>query len=194
MKKIFVLIISFLFAGCPFAMAAEYETPVPAATDEVTTSGPDTKYTLATEMRFEAFDQAEETLDITIPDDRLVVQLYKLSKNENYLQKVKIPNAKVIEYTNGSFDIKFKDTPEFIYRYDKDGILQSVSKVTNKGKAPFFVYHYNLDNKITEIEIQPDRYRSYVYNLDGVLTKYIIDKKVYAPNGKMLLRRKNNFF
>lgn len=194
MKKIFVLIISFLFFACSVNAAQEYNTPIPAEDDEVTSSGPDTKYSLATEMRFNAFDEAEEILDIDIPEERQNVQIYKLSQNENYIQKIKIPNTKLIEYTNGSYDIIYKDTPFVVFRYDKDGVLQSISKITNKGKAPFFVYHYNVDKKIQEIEIQPDRYHSYVYNLDGILTKYIIDKKVYAVNGKMILRRKSNFF
>ena len=193
MKKLVVLIFSLLFFGCSVLADDKYNTPIPAADDEVTTSGPDTKYSQATQMRFDAFQDAETDLSFDIPEDRKIVKIYQLSKNETYLQKVKIPNAKIIEYTNGTYDIKFKDSPYMIYNYDKEGVLQEISTKTNKGKVPYFTYHYDATGHIKAVEIKPDYYRSYIYDLNGVLIKYVIDNKTYLPNGKLILRRKSNF-
>ena len=191
MKNFWVLIIiAFLSSLSAFALD-DFETPVPSYDDEVTSSGPNTKFSLATQMRFDAFQDAETSLNIDIPDDRKIVKIYKLSKNETYLQKVKIPNAKIIEYTNGSYDIKFKDSPFFVFNYNKYGELQGLEKITNKAKIPYFIYHYDTLGNIAEVEIKPDRYRSYIYDLDGVLTKFIIDDKMFSNKGKIIRRKKS---
>ena len=191
MKKVFLISATF-FISLSSAFAVGFETPIPAEDDDVTLSGPSTKYSLATQMRVDAFQNAEISISFDIPENRKKVQLYKPSKTNDYLQKVKIPNAKVIEYTNGSFDIKFKDSPFVIYTYDKNGDLQEFAKITNKGKIPFTSYHYDVNGQIKNIEIKPQYYRSYIYDLNGLLIKYCIDDKVYSSNGK-LLRRKKGF-
>lgn len=193
MKKLFLLIFTFLFITTAANAVDDFNAPVPAYDDEVTNSGPNTKISQSTQMRFDAFQEAPEFLDYQIPEDRKVLKLYMLSDNQEYLQKVKIHNAKVIEYTNGSYDIKFKDTPFTVFNYDKDGVLQNVIKITNKAKAPCYAYYYNVNGHIQAIEIRPEKYRAYLYDLEGILTKYLVDDKVYAPNGKLILRRKSCF-
>ena len=195
MKKIFLFIIISVFTTLS-ALAVEnnFDTPVPSADDEVTYSGPDTKFTTATQMRYDAFENAETVVVPDFSEDKKFVPIYKLSKNQDYLQRIKIINAKVTEFTNGTYFIKFKDTPFTIFYYNKDGSLNSFAKITNKGKVPFSTYIYDIDGNLSAIEIKPQRYRSYVYDLNGVLLKYSIDDKVYAPNGKMLLRKKSALF
>ncbi|MCR5260411.1 MAG: hypothetical protein K6C94_01085 [Candidatus Gastranaerophilales bacterium] len=194
MKKLFLLIFSLFFMSCAAFADGQFDVPLPDAKDEVTTSGPDTKFTLASQMRFDAFENAENQLAIDVPEERKVVPIYRLSQNEKYLEKIKIPNAKIIEYTNGTYDIKFKDTPNVIYNYDKTGNLNEVITQTNKAKVPFASYHYDVLGQIKAIEVKPDFYHSYVYDLEGVLQKYVIYDKVYLPNGKLVLKRKTNFF
>lgn len=194
MKKFLAILFSFLFLNCSAFAVEGFDIPLPEESDDVTTSGPDTKFSTATQMRFDAFQNIEVNSLYFVPEERRFVQIYKLSDNEKYLQKVKIPNAKIIEYTNGSFDIKFKDTPDMIFSYDKDGNLQEFSEITNKAKVPFTTYHYDAEGQINAVEIKPDRYNSYTYDMNGLLMKYTSYDKVYAPNGKLILRRKSSFF
>lgn len=193
MKKVlFLTLLSFLL-GCSVFAAGQFDVPVPAPDDEVTTSGPDTKFSLVTQMRYDAFENLESQLTVEIPEDRKVVAIFKLSQNEKYVEKIKIPNTKIIEYTNGTYDIKFKDTPYVIYNYDKQGNLQEVIVQTNKAKVPFVSYHYDTYGQIKAVEVKPDFYHSYIYDLNGVLLKYVVYNKVYLPNGKLVLKRKSNF-
>jgi len=194
MKKFIIILLSAIVVNSTaIVMADEFSVPVPTE-DSVVQSGPDTKYSLVTKLRFDAFQDAELTVPTSFLADKMSVKIYKLSPKKTYLQKVKIPNTKLIEYTNGSYDIKFKDVPDIVFSYDKNGDLQSFAKYTNKGKIPFISYHYDTTGTIIAIEVKADRYRSFEYGLDGVLTKYKIDDKVYSANGKMILRRKNPFF
>ncbi len=193
MKKIFLIILSLYLTAFNCVSAQVFEEPVPDATDEVTTSGPDTKYTLATDLLFDSFDVAEITVPVDFIQDKKVVPIYKVSKNGNYLQKIKIPNAKITEYTNGSYDIRFKDIPHTIFNYDKNGDLQYFVLINNNEKIPFTSYHYNTDGKIIRVEIKPQRYHSYIYNLEGILVKYVYYDKVYTVDGKVCLRKKSPF-
>lgn len=193
MKKFIVTLLSVFLINSASVMADEFSVPVPTE-DDVIQSGPDTKYSLVTKLRFDAFQDAELTVPTSILADKMSVKIYKLAPKKTYLEKVKIPNAKIIEYTNGSYDIKFKEVSDVIFSYDRNGDLQSFAKYTNNGKIPFITYHYDTTGTIIGIEVKADRYRSFEYGLDGVLTKYKIDDKVYSANGKMLLRRKNPFF
>lgn len=204
MKKLLVLVFSLILSvttcvakntfDAPVPKdSGEFNAPIPAEDDEVTQSGPNTKFTLTTQMRYDAFQNAEVTSSFTVPEDKMNVKIFQLSKTQDYLQKVKIPNAKIIEYTNGSYDIKFKDFADTIFSYDKNGDLIEFSQVTNKGKVPFVLYHYDKESRLINIEIKSERYRSYVYDLNGLLVKIHVDDKVYAPNGKMLFRKKGLF-
>lgn len=204
MKKLLVLVFSLILSVTTGVAknifdtpvpedTGEFNAPIPAEDDEVTQSGPNTKLSLATQMRYDAFQNAEVTSSFTVPEDKMNVKIFQPSKTQDYLQKVKISNAKIIEYTNGSYDIKFKDFADMIFSYDKNGDLIEFSKVTNKGKVPFVIYHYDKESQLINIEIKPERYRSYVYDLNGLLVKFHVDDKVYAPNGKMLLRKKGLF-
>ena len=193
MKKFLLIILSLYLSAFNCVLAQDFNTPVPDYNDEVTLSGPDTKYTIATNLLFDAFDVAEVSVPVDFLQDKKSVPIFKLSKNGNYLQKIKIPNAKITEYTNGTYDIRFKDIPHAIFNYDQNGDLQYFVLINNNEKVPFASYHYNADGKIINVEIKPDRYHSYIYNLDGILVKYTIYDKVYRADGKICLRKKSSF-
>lgn len=190
MKKLFLLLFLFFnIISTGYAENEVFDTPVPSEFDEVTKSGPDTKFSLSTQMRFDSFQDAEINADTSILEGKTNVPLYVPVENKNYLQRVKIKKAKIKEYTNGSYEIRYKDTPNTIFYYNKDGSISSFAIYTDK-KIPYTKYHYNLDGVIQEIEIVPDYYRSYVYGLDGVLLRYSVDGKYYLPNGKMIQKTK----
>ena len=172
----------------------DYDAPVPDSSDEVTSSGPDTKLSIATQMRYDAFKNAQINVPVDFPEDKMAVQLYKLSPDGTYMRRVKIKDAKVIEYTNGTFDIKFKDTKDKIFKYDKKGNLIGFSIIENNGKIPFVTYHYDAEGQLSSIEIQPHYYYSYVYDLDGLLSEYKVDNKVYNAAGKLIRRKKSVWF
>lgn len=194
MQKLLFLILFFILSLPAFSIQEDYMAPVPSPEDEVTTSGPDTKFSMATQMRYEAFKEAEINLPVDFIQDRKTVKLYTLSPDGTYMCRLKIPDAKVSEYTNGTFDIKFKDTADKIFKYDKEGNLIGFAVIKNKGKIPFVTYHYDVEGQILQIEIKPQYFRSYVYNLDGLLAEYRIDDKVYNASGKLIRRKKSIWF
>lgn len=191
MKKFYVILLAIMLLYPAKVFAEDFLTPVPAEEDEVSQSGPDTKYSLVTDLRFDAFQNAEINVPVDFLQSKKILKLYELSPSKTYLKRVKILNAKITEYTNGSFDVRFKDIPDVIFSYNIDGELQSFAKMTNKGKIPFISYHYDTEGTIIALEVKADRYRSYIYGLDGVLEKYRVDDKVYSANGKMILRKKH---
>lgn len=194
MKKLFITVLLFLFSSC-FAVAKEdFVTPIPAQDDEVTTSGPDTKFSLATQMRYDAFQEIEIEVPVDLPEERLSVKLYELSADGTYAKRIKIPNAKVYQYTNDTFEIKYKDIPDKIFKYDKNGELTGFVVILNKGKVPSVSYHYDADGQIEFVEIKPVYYNSYVYGLDGFLVEHKVDNKVYDPQGKLIRRKKTIWF
>ncbi len=192
------LFIAFLFVTLNFlqvfALDENFSEPVPSPDDEVSSSGPDTKLSLITQMRLTAFQNAKVSLSPDLPEDRKSVKLYKLSSDGTYLRRVKIKDAKVLEYTNGFFDIKYKDTKDKIFNYNKNGDLIGFELIDNNGKVPFTTYHYDADGNISKIEIHPLYYYSYIYNLDGLLCEYKIDNKIYDITGKLIRRKKSIWF
>ncbi len=194
MKKFLMAALILILTATTAFAAEDYLTPIPSEDDEVTSSGPDTKFSVATQMRYDAFQNAEVSVPCDFPEDKKLVKIYKIAPNKDYLQRVKIPNAKVIEYTNNNYDIKYKEIPNKLFCYDKDGNLTEFAIITNNGKIPFTTYFYDLEGQITKIEIKPERYRSYVYGLDGILMQYRVDDKTFGPDKKMLRRKKSMWF
>lgn len=194
MKKILTLILSLFIFACSAMASGDYSAPVPSSDDEVTTSGPNTKFSQVTQMRYDAFKDVEVTVDIDIPEERKNIQFYTLSKDGTYLRRVKVPNAKVSEYTNGTFDVVFKDTKDVIFKYNKKGALMGFALIKNDGKIPFVMYHYDNEGKIYQIELKPRYFYSYVYGLDGLLVEYKVDDKTYNNCGKLIKRKKSILF
>lgn len=194
MKKIIIVIFSLFIFTCSAMASGDYSAPVPSADDEVTTSGPNTKFSQVTQMRYDAFKDVEVTVDIDIPEERKNIQFYALSKDGAYLRRVKLQNAKVSEFTNGTFEVVFKNTKDTIFKYNKQGELTGFALIKNDGKIPFVTYHYDNEGKICLIEVKPRYFYSYVYGLDGLLVEYKIDDKTYNNCGQLIKRKKSILF
>lgn len=185
MRKI-LLTALFLMLSVSAVRAADFDVPVPA---EEEMAGPDPKFTTATQMRFDAFQDVVEEVDPSIFNDKRHYDLYVLKEDKNYLVKVKNKDVKVKEYTNGCFDLRYKDIQNTIFCYDKFGDLQYYATVSNNGKVPFVTYYYDVNGVISLIEVQPDRYYSCVYDLRGLLVRYCRDNKWYSSDGKIIRKK-----
>lgn len=185
MKK-FLLTALFLMLSVTSVQAVDFDVPIP---EEEQAAGPEPKFTMSTQMRFDAFQDVVEEVDVALFNDKRHFDLYKLADDKDYLVKVKTKNVKVKEYTNGCFDLQYKDIPDTIFCYDKFGDLQYYATYTNKGKTPFITYYYDVNGVISLIEIQPDRYYSCVYDLQGLLVRYCNNNKWYSPEGKIIRKK-----
>jgi hypothetical protein len=170
-------------------VAVDFDTPVPNEEEEVS-AGPVPKFTTATQMRFDAFQDVVEEVNMNSFSDKMHLDLYSLNDKKNFLVRKKLDNAKIIEYTNGCFDVKFKNIPNTIFCYDKFGDLQYYATYTNSGKVPFTTYYYDKNGIISLIEIKPDRYYSCVYDLYGLLVRYCTNNRWYSPDNNIIRKKK----
>jgi len=189
MKNFLCLILFFAISSAVFA-AENFNTPVPDATDEVTTSGPDTKFTELTQLRYKAFEEAEINITPSVDESKKFVKLYVLSDDGKSIHRTKMRDAKIVQYTNDTYSIRFKNDPDIVYYYNKDGELTDYANIPSKGKVPYYAYYYNIDGVLQQIEIKPDRYHSYFYGLDGLLIKYANYDDYYNGAGKLIYRKR----
>jgi len=189
MKKILYLIIFFVFTSAAFA-DDKFDTPVPDAADEVTTSGPDTKFTELSQLRYKAFEEVFVRITPDIDESKKSVKLYVLSDDGKSIYRAKLPNTKIVQYTNDTYSIKFKNDPEHVYYYNKDGELTSFVHIAKKTKVPYYAYHYSPEGELLQIELKPDRYHSYFYGLDGLLIKYADYDDFYDMSRKLIYRKR----
>ena len=110
------------------------------------------------------------------------------------MKSVKVPNAKITKYSDGTYSIKFKDTPDSVFFYELSGDLTGFGIITNKGKLPYVIYHYDTEGTITAIEICPERSRSYTYGPDGLIKEYRLDDNFYNSKNKLIKKRKTVWF
>lgn len=189
MKKLLYFILFFVLSSPAFAVE-DFAAPIPDAADEVTTSGPDTKFTELTQLRFKAFEEAVINVPPSVDESKKFVKLYVLSDDGKSIHRVKIPNAKIVQYTNGTYSIKYKSDPNILYFYNKDGELTDYVNIPLKGKVPYYAYYYNINGILQQIEVKPDRYHSYFYGLDGMLIKYANYDDFYDMAGKLIYRKR----
>ena len=205
MKKIFAAFL-FLFVSTSVAVAADdfappvpkdspdYLAPVPSEDDEVTKSGPNTKFSVVTQMRYDAFQNAQITVSPQYAENKKNVKIFVADTDNNVMKSVKVPNAKITKYSDGTYSIKFKDTPDSVFFYELSGDLMGFGIITNKGKLPYVIYHYDTEGTITAIEICPERSRSYTYGLDGLIKEYRLDDNFYNSKNKLIKKRKTVWF
>lgn len=205
MKKIFAAFL-FLLVSTSVAVAADdfappvpkdspdYLAPVPSEDDEVTKSGPNTKFSVVTQMRYDAFQNAQITVSPQYAEDKKNVKIFVADTDNNVMKSVKVPNAKITKYSDGTYSIKFKDTPDSVFFYELSGDLTGFGIITNKGKLPYVIYHYDPEGTITAIEICPERSRSYTYGLDGLIKEYRLDDNFYNSKNKLIKKRKTVWF
>lgn len=205
MKKIFAAFL-FLLVSTSVAVAADdfappvpkdspdYLAPVPSEDDEVTKSGPNTKFSVVTQMRYDAFQNAQITVSPQYAENKKNVKIFVADTDNNVMKSVKVPNAKITKYSDGTYSIKFKDTPDSVFFYELSGDLTCFGIITNKGKLPYVIYHYDTEGTITAIEICPERSRSYTYGLDGLIKEYRLDDNFYNSKNKLIKKRKTVWF
>lgn len=205
MKKIFAAFL-FLLVSTSVAVGADdfappvpkdspdYLAPVPSEDDEVTKSGPNTKFSVVTQMRYDAFQNAQITVSPQYAEDKKNVKIFVADTDNNVMKSVKVPNAKITKYSDGTYSIKFKDTPDSVFFYELSGDLTGFGIITNKGKLPYVIYHYDTEGTITAIEICPERSRSYTYGLDGLIKEYRLDDNFYNSKNKLIKKRKTVLF
>lgn len=206
MKKIFTTVLFLLVSGSmaiaasdfappvPTSDSTDYSAPIPDADDDVTSSGPNTKFSVVTQMRYDAFQNAQVSVSPDYAKDKKNVKIFVPDLDNHTMKSVKVPNAKVCKYSNGTYSIKFKDTPDSVFYYELSGDLTGFGIITNKSKVPYVVYHYDTDGRITSIEICPERSRSYTYGLDGLLLESRIDDNFYNAKNKLIKKRKTVWF
>lgn len=205
MKKIFAAFL-FLLVLTSVAVAADdfappvpkdspdYLAPVPSEDDEVTKSGPNTKFSVVTQMRYDAFQNAQITVSPQYAEDKKNVKIFVADTDNNVMKSVKVPNAKITKYSDGTYSIKFKDTPDSVFFYELSGDLTGFGIITNKEKLPYVIYHYDTEGTITAIEICPERSRSYTYGPDGLIKEYRLDDNFYNSKNKLIKKRKTVWF
>ena len=205
MKIIFAAFL-FLLVSTSVAVAADdfappvpkdspdYLAPVPSEDDEVTKSGPNTKFSVVTQMRYDAFQNAQITVSPQYAENKKNVKIFVADTDNNVMKSVKVPNAKITKYSDGTYSIKFKDTPDSVFFYELSGDLMGFGIITNKGKLPYVIYHYDTEGTITAIEICPERSRSYTYGLDGLIKEYRLDDNFYNSKNKLIKKRKTVWF
>lgn len=169
----------------------DFSAPVPDANDEVTSSGPNTKFTDLSLLRYKAFENALTQVPPTIEEDKKVFKLYVLSDDEKSIRRARVPNARITQYTNDTYSIKYKNEPDTIYSYNKDGELDTIIQIAEKTKTSYYAYHYDADGKLKQIEVKPDRYHIYIYGLDGLLVKYVNYDDFYDASGKFLYKKRH---
>lgn len=143
-----------------------------------------------TQMRYDAFQTLVPAIDPSEFAERAEIPLYVTDKYGDF-KKVHRKNVKSAEYTNDTYSLKFKDTPDKLYFYDvMSSKLVDYVVMSNNGKIPYTAYHYNSDGILNAIEIKASRYHSYFYGADGMMTKYFFYNDCFAPSGKKLYSKK----
>ena len=192
MKKLLYLILFFALSSPAFA-AEDFTAPVPDATDEVTTSGPNTKLTELTQLRYKAFEEALTNKAPAFDESKKNVKLYVLSDDGKAIHRAKLPDTKIVQYTNDTYSIRFKNDPDIVYYYNKDGEMTYYTQIAKKTKIPYYAYYYNPEGVLQQIEVKPDRYHSYFYGLDGLLIKFADYDDYYNMAGKLIYRKRPIF-
>ena len=99
MKKLLLIITLFLLCLADSSLAEDAFSQN-LSVDEELAKIHEPKYTEVTKLRVEAFQNAPLSVDIEFLANKKVVNLYKVSDNQKFLQRVKIPNSKILKYTD----------------------------------------------------------------------------------------------
>lgn len=188
MKKLFGLILFLSLSSAVYA-ADSFSEPVPDGSEY--NFAQNVKLTDLTQLRFKAFENALTETSPSYDEAKKTQKLYVLSDDEKSVHRVRIPKAKITQYTNDTYSIKYKDEPDIVYRYNKDGELEMVEKVSYRAKNSYYSYHYNTDGFLERIEVKPDRYHAYIYGTDGLLVKYVFYDNAYDVSGKFLYKKRH---
>jgi len=189
MKKLLSLIIFFITSSAAFSVEG-FNVPAPDVSDETAYSTPNIKMTDLTQLRYKAFEDALKNPPPAFDETKKFVKLYVLSDDGKSLHRAKLPDTKIVQYTNDTYSIRYKNDPDIVYYYNKDGELTSLVNLPLKTKAPYYAYYYNTEGVLQQIEVKADRYHSYFYGLDGLLIKYGDYDNFYDVAGKLLYRKR----
>lgn len=188
MKKLFGLILLLSLSSAAYG-AGGFSEPVPDESEYK--FGQNAKMTDLTELRYKAFENAMTETSPSYDEAKKIQKLYVLSDDEKSIHRVRIPQARITQYTNDTYSIKYKNEPDIVYCYNKDGELETVEKVSYRAKNSYYSYHYNTDGILKQIEVKPDRYHSYIYGLNGLLEKFVNYDDVYDISGKFLYKKRH---
>lgn len=189
MKKLFGLILLFTLSSAASYAVEDFFTPVPDESEFK--SEQNVKLTDLTQLRYRAFENALTETSPSYDEARKIQKLYVLSDDEKSLHRVRIPKAKITQYTNDTYTVKYKNEPDIVYCYNKDGELETVEKVSYRAKNSYYSYHYNTDGMLEQIEVKTDRYHAYIYGLNGLLVKYVFYDSAFDVSGKFLYKKRH---
>lgn len=148
------------------------------------------KFTETTKLRYDAFGAAVTHVDPAEFADKANIPLYYVD-DKNIIRKNKIKKAKVTEYTNDTYSIKFKTEKDKLYIYDlASSDLKEYVVYSNGGKIPYTGYHYDNKGYLKTIEVKPSRYHSYIYGPDALLKEYFFYDDCYSPSGQRIYSKK----
>lgn len=133
-----------------------------------------------------------ETSPLQISQPLIKNNLHDINKSENntaILQGYTSIKDRILgHFSDGSYAIKYLDSPQYVWYYNSNGLLTHTEKQSSL-EYPYKTYKYNTQGKLINMTLRVSEDETFIFNPSGTLIAHWIGTNCFDKNGNIIMTR-----
>lgn len=141
------------------------------------------------DARIELQNTRPPAIDFLLIQDNFNDKNHKANYNFLLKGETKLNDRMLGIFSDGSYAVSYYDTSEYVWYYDKNGVLINTEQKTSL-EYPYKTYKYEPDGELVNMTLRVSENETFIFSPLGKLLGHWVGKNCYDENGNIVMTRK----